>query len=252
MTRSSGSSRAPRRSRSAAASSSIARCTPLPPNRWYCWSALRAGIARLDAQHRGGRRLGTGVGAVQPGQLARSARGGSPSPAADDGRRRPSSAPSRPSASDVRPASMASVRSHGGTPPPSPRNGSTSSAPSGATGGSVRRRRAWRRRRRAARCPRRAARDQLDGRRVEPDPLDLGPLGDPCLPLPGARRRVVLVTVPPVALTASVSALATRPPPATSTSSVVGSRSATTETQRRHLLGREATHVTGDDDAPCR
>ena len=61
----------------------------------------------------------------------------------------------------------------------------------------------------------------------------------------------MLVTVPPVALTASVRALATRPPPATSTSSVVGSRSVDDGDQRRHLVGREATHVTGDDDAPC-
>ncbi len=43
ITMSSGRSLAPRRSRSAAASSSMARCTPLPPRRRYCCIALRAG-----------------------------------------------------------------------------------------------------------------------------------------------------------------------------------------------------------------
>ena len=84
--------------------------------------------ARLDAEHVGGLAPPSSASdAVEAGQARRSGRAGSPSPAAGGARRRRvmrcSSAERR---RPCRRASMASVRSHGGTPPASPRNGSTS------------------------------------------------------------------------------------------------------------------------------
>ena len=172
----------------------------------------------------------------------------------------------RQSADAVSPASMASVSSHGGTPPPSPRNGSTSS---GAE--------------RPAAAVRRGERREDP---VEPSDVLAEPFGDrrrgrrrqPDAARAAACRRSTpggrapadggvgrAHCAPPACLTASVSALASRPPPPTSTSSVRRQRVGEVGDERARVrrrvnrptsrhdhdapLGQERRRLGGVDDA---
>ena len=91
---------------------------------------LACRVAGLDAQAPPRHQPRCAARGRRASPACRSGPAGSPSPAAGGARRHRASARAARAPCAVRPPSMASVRSHGGTPPASPRNGSTCSGPS--------------------------------------------------------------------------------------------------------------------------